>query len=155
MHPCRVPHLEMSPTLFTMANIDSVIPCVRALRSVRHCALVVCDTKWLHVALHGAFWISAEVVQALISCCMTGAILNLLLSRTTFCVQLYNHAPVYCVILFEVCVVIGWALMEVFSITFSVLPFVCLLARWLRFTHELIQKCSHKNKCLYMWYIHV
>ena len=41
-----------------------------------HCALVVCNSKWLTVALHSMFWMSTQVVTMLFSCYMTGATWN-------------------------------------------------------------------------------
>ena len=41
-----------------------------------HCTLVVCDSEWVTVALHSAFWVSTEVVTALFGCYMAGATWN-------------------------------------------------------------------------------
>ena len=40
------------------------------------CALVICDTQWVTVALPSELWISTKVVTALFSCYMAGAIKN-------------------------------------------------------------------------------
>ena len=41
-----------------------------------HCALVVCDSEWVSVALHSAFWQSHKVVTGLFACYMASAVWN-------------------------------------------------------------------------------
>ena len=63
MNTCWAPHREMSPRRFTMAAIA-----LFSASEQTHCALIVCDSKWVTVSLHSVFWLAAEVVTVLVSC---------------------------------------------------------------------------------------
>jgi len=92
--PLWAPHLEMSPKRFTKATIALFSASVQT-----HCALVVCDSKWVTVALHRAFWKSAKAVTPLQRCLA----LTWLVPRGTAAVSThvlctpYNRSPFYSV----------------------------------------------------------
>ena len=63
MNTCRVPHLNISPMAkcFTVAAIV-----LFSVSGWTKCALVVWDSEWRTVASLNKFWISTEVVRALL-----------------------------------------------------------------------------------------
>ena len=66
-----VEYLEVSTSCLTMATAA-----LFSASEHTHCTLVVCYSEWMTVALHSVFWASTEVVTALYSCYMTGAMWN-------------------------------------------------------------------------------
>ena len=71
MNTCWVSHLGMSPNCFTMATTV-----LFSASEQTHCALIICNTEWVTVALHSVLWASTKVVVALFSCYMAGATWN-------------------------------------------------------------------------------
>ena len=84
MNACRAPHLQMSPERFTMATLCLAL---FSASEQTHCTLVVCDSAWVTVALHSAFWISTEVFTALFGCWHGWYHVKLLPFQRTFCVH--------------------------------------------------------------------
>ena len=54
-------HLEMSPKHFTMTNTV-----LFSVPEQTHCVLDVCDSEWVTVALHSAFWYPPKWLQKLV-----------------------------------------------------------------------------------------
>ena len=70
-YTCWAPYLEVSSLYFTMAAIA-----LFCASEQTHCAVVVLDSEWVIVALHGIFSISTKVVAVLFSCYMAGSTWN-------------------------------------------------------------------------------